>query len=439
MKISPTNRIKLCFLLILIINLLTVIFWVLTVEEFSTSTNSLLRDLGVITALLGTVNLSLNYVLSARYKFIDKYIISLDKMYLVHAFLGIWAYLLILLHPLFLGFRVLDSNENLFVDFFVPSADMSLGRNLGIFGFWLLTILILITGARKLPYNIWAIIHSFIGIPLLMGAAHALLVGTTLNESSISQVWLAFWIIFGVWSYIYKVFLFHLLGPSFNFRVANINETEELFEITLENKSNRRFKFNAGQFAFVTFLNKMTLNESHPYSMVSSPTDPNVKFSIKKLGDWSSSLGHLKEGDRVLVAGPYGHFTAERVRQCGKQVWIGGGIGITPFISKIKYEKDNPSCDQIYVIYSDNNLEQAVYRDEIEREGANALNLYTKIHLSDTEGYLNLEYIRDFAGGFEDTVFLMCGPNQMKNALKEALIKSGVSKDDIVFEEFEFK
>src|SRR3546814_15622847 len=43
----------------------------------------------------------------------------------------------------------------------------------------------------------------------------------------------------------------------------------------------------------------------------------------------------FRSGQEVRIEGPYGCFSFDD--DCARQIWIGGGIGITPFIARMQY------------------------------------------------------------------------------------------------------
>ena len=85
----------------------------------------------------------------------------------------------------------------------------------------------------------------------------------------------------------------------------------------------------AGQFAFVRFDRR---EGAHPYTIASAPRpDGAIRFEIKALGDYTSRLpGALRVGQPVEVEGPYGCFQLD-ADAGAPQVWVAGGIGVTPF------------------------------------------------------------------------------------------------------------
>nr|WP_309486594.1 ferric reductase [Sinorhizobium sp. 8-89] len=90
-----------------------------------------------------------------------------------------------------------------------------------------------------------------------------------------------------------------------------------------------------GQFALAT---SDTAEGAHPYTIASAWNDKDrrITFVTKELGDHTSRLrDKLHVGQDVRIEGPYGCFTFNNGKP--RQIWIGGGIGITPFIAGMKH------------------------------------------------------------------------------------------------------
>lgn len=87
-----------------------------------------------------------------------------------------------------------------------------------------------------------------------------------------------------------------------------------------------------GQFAFVTSDRR---EGAHPYTIASAWRHPQITFITNALGDDTKRLRDtLKPGMAVSAEGPYGCFDFEDGRP--RQIWIGAGIGITPFVARMK-------------------------------------------------------------------------------------------------------
>src|SRR5690606_1895637 len=88
----------------------------------------------------------------------------------------------------------------------------------------------------------------------------------------------------------------------------------------------------AGQFAFVTFDR---IEGAHPFTIASADRENGtVTFLIKSLGDFTRNLSQkISVGQTVNIEGPYGCFNFDRRNRKSHQIWIAGGIGITPFLA----------------------------------------------------------------------------------------------------------
>ena len=108
--------------------------------------------------------------------------------------------------------------------------------------------------------------------------------------------------------------------------VTRLNETT--MDVSLEPVS-RPIAFNAGQFVFLA-IGGAGGWQRHPFTVASAPTERRLDVSVKAVGDYTRDLyQQLRAGTPARVAGPFGGFD---YRKGGpSQIWIAGGIGITPF------------------------------------------------------------------------------------------------------------
>ena len=68
-----------------------------------------------------------------------------------------------------------------------------------------------------------------------------------------------------------------------------------------------------------------------------------MSFQIKALGDYTRGLAQrLQPGQGVRVEGPYGRFDLGRRKRRARQIWIAGGIGVTPFLAWLESLQATP-------------------------------------------------------------------------------------------------
>ncbi|MDY0125464.1 MAG: hypothetical protein RBS09_04615, partial [Anaerolineaceae bacterium] len=92
-----------------------------------------------------------------------------------------------------------------------------------------------------------------------------------------------------------------------------------------------------------------------------------LRFSIKNLGDFTSTIPHMQKGQRVYVDGPYGTFNLDDPNMQKGLVLIAGGIGLAPVMSILNTLADRGDKRPTYVFYGDLNEDTALYADEFEQ------------------------------------------------------------------------
>src|SRR5436305_13867710 len=122
------------------------------------------------------------------------------------------------------------------------------------------------------------------------------------------------------WRYDYKVKAINRLDPR-------------ALEVILA-PTTRPLLFVAGQFVFVHFGGSAEW-ERHPFTVSSDPQERDLRLSIEALGDYTQHLSDtLQPGAPAIVSIAFGLFDYRQGTR--EQVWIAGGIGITPFRSWIR-------------------------------------------------------------------------------------------------------
>jgi predicted ferric reductase len=191
----------------------------------------------------------------------------------------------------------------------------------------------------------------------------------------------------------------------------------------------------AGQFAFLTFVSLGLPQQTHPFTIASAPNEEGLRFVIKNLGDFTAKLGELKAGDHVFVEGAYGTFNFKNMAR-KRQVWVAGGIGITPFLSMARSFEQSDGVEA-HLFYSVADGAQAYGSEELTRLSAGLKgSLDFTLHDSSKQGFISVEQIAKQVQNVAECEVLLCGPKGMMKALEEQFIAAGVSKKHIQYEEF---
>lgn len=179
----------------------------------------------------------------------------------------------------------------------------------------------------------------------------------------------------------------------------------------------------AGQFAFVT---SDTQEGAHPYT-IASPWEPDaatITFVTKALGDHTAQLETaLQLGQKVQVEGPYGCFTFDDGKPV--QIWIGAGIGITPFIAQMKHLAHEAAAapPDVHLFHSTKDVDEAALGRLQEDARAAGIQLHVLIDARD--GFLTGDRIRQEVPGWREASIWFCGPARFGAAVKADFAAQG--------------
>lgn len=107
------------------------------------------------------------------------------------------------------------------------------------------------------------------------------------------------------------------------------------------------------------------------FSMTSIPGESELRLGIKfyePASTYKTLLRQLAPGAHLTTTGTAGSFTLPRHSNV-PLLFIAGGIGITPFISQLRYLKSQQEQRDIILIYSVNSAAELAYRDILEAAG----------------------------------------------------------------------
>jgi predicted ferric reductase len=161
-------------------------------------------------------------------------------------------------------------------------------------------------------------------------------------------------------------------------------------------------------------------------------------FLTNRLNPIESRAGIALEPGAAAVAGQaFGMFG---YRHGGReQIWIAGGIGITPFLSWIRAFPETLPYD-IDLYYSVRTPEDALFRDEIEAASSKHPSFRLHLGYSSSQGKPSVADIeRTCAGAIIAKDIYMCGPTVMTTSFHGAPRKHGLASQQIRFEDFNFR
>lgn len=424
-------------------------------------------------SLTATVLMCCCIVLSTRWRFLERFFGGLDKVYQVHKRIGRWAFFLILFHPVFLAIdRLPDVSAFLqAMWFYLPEGDRYLwGQDVGLIALMGFTALITLTLWVKIPYHRWKRTHEYLGLVLLIVCAHVFLVNADVARYPFLAIWLYGLLGLALCSFVYIRFLYRYWGPRFEYCVFGIERVGDILEVTF-GPQGKKMDFHPGQFVYLVIHKKGITPEPHPYSIASGYNlEAKLKLGIKQVGDHTRTLDRLNVGDPVILYGPYGHFSDAFLRADRDCVFVGAGIGITPFIgmwhvalhSEERYDRDQVPAPikklhpeilktwkspKVSLFYVSRTLEEASFDNDIRHEvilsqfhGFPQLEErghHYELYLSSRQGRISAAYIDQQApGGVKSKYVFLCGPSPMVNELIRQFEAIGLGSSHIIVEDF---
>jgi len=291
----------------------------------------------------------------------------------------------------------------------------------------------LVRRLARTTYEHWLSAHRLTGLFVAVAVTHGAIVDPTLRHSTVLRVAFVVVGVAGVGAYLYRELVAPHVVPAYDYTVKAVRRLgERTAEIDLD-PAGERLAFRPGQFVMVTFAG-VAAGQRHPFSISSGAADRELDVTVKASGDYTDELVEsLHRGDAARVVGPFGGFD---YRDGGRrQIWIAGGIGVTPFISWIR-SLDGGFDRDVDFHYSVHGPDDAVYRDEIEAAARKHPSLRLHLVLSDSEGPLTADTVlRGVAPDAHPWVY-MCGPPPMTRALARGLRRAGVPRTHVRFEDF---
>ncbi|KKQ91712.1 MAG: Oxidoreductase, 2Fe-2S and FAD/NAD(P) binding domain protein [Microgenomates group bacterium GW2011_GWC1_39_7b] len=200
--------------------------------------------------------------------------------------------------------------------------------------------------------------------------------------------------------------------------------------------------FLAGQYYYFS-IPKLKYPDSkgttRHFTISSSPTEGNLLWittRIREKSGYKKTLNELPIDTEIEGEGPNGTFILDE-KDIGPQVFIAGGVGITPFRSIIKYAIDKNIQTPMYLIYS-NSDSQFVFKDEFDKWASQ--NDYFKVSYFDSSvsGHLDSTKLQPLLTTYNilHTTFWLAGPPPMVDAMEQVLGKLKITSDKIRSEKF---
>ena len=397
-----------------------------------------LRSLGDVFGLCGMAMFSLVLILSARFKFLERFFKGMNESYTVHHFFGALAFCMLLFHPLLIAYDYLSISFRAVALFLLPGANIA--QNFGIFGLFIMTVALVITFYTKLKYQVWKFTHKFLGVAFIFAFLHTFLIGYDVASNYPLKVYLFVLGSLALVAYFCRSLFPNYLVKTFDYKVKDTkSHPDKIWEIEFEDRDGKmpeKIKFKAGQFVFLKLFKSYLSEEAHPFTISSAPGQP-LRLAIKELGDYTNKLSEVRAGDLATVEGPFGVFDFRAKQGNKNQVWVAGGIGITPFLSMLRSFSDKDQDYKIDLYYSVKNENCLAFSEEMKEKAEKNKNLNIIFWITEKRGFLTADSIKANTSEPGERDYFICGPPVMMSALKKQLLQQGIKKNKVHTEEFQ--
>jgi len=394
-----------------------------------------------LTGVLSIGMMSFGTLLSIRPKWLEPAFDGLDKMYRLHKWLGVSGLAIGIVHWLTAtgdghGPRsaqaadLAGTPQSLLDSFRGPAHGVAQPA------LWVLIALITVALLKFIPYRFFAKTHILVAILFGLLAFHSVvLMKAVYWTQPIGWATLAL-VAIGVMSTLIAVLRRFGLRTQATGTVVSTEYYPELRVLETEMKVDGAWPgHEAGQFAFVTTDWR---EGPHPYTIATAwdPNDRRIGFIAKELGDHTKKLReHFTNGKPVRIEGPYGRFAFDDGKP--RQIWIGAGIGITPFVAKMRQRANIADTTIVDLFHSTADVSETALAKMRSDAAAARVNLH--ITISGKDGKLSAARIRDAVPGWTDASVWFCGPTGFGSALKRDFKAVGLHMADFHQELFEMR
>jgi sulfhydrogenase subunit gamma (sulfur reductase) len=217
------------------------------------------------------------------------------------------------------------------------------------------------------------------------------------------------------------------------------NEARDLktFDLSfVQAEARRSFQFIPGQFGFLSI---MGVGEA-PFGIASAPSEELVKYTVKRVGNFTTALHELEPGTVIGMRGPWGNSYPLDLMKGKDVVIVSGGFSFTTLRSAIVYLLDPSRRSQfgkVTAVYGARTPGELLYKDEVKVwESSPALSLHLCVDRLDgapwptTEGLVP-NVLKQVAPSAANAVALVCGPPVMIRFTHPVLEQLGFKPENV--------
>ena len=355
------------------------------------------------------------------------------KIMKLHRWLGTWGVVLLFAHPLLLTLGFGESLLYSVVPNFASSYEQAV--TLGRVALWLLPVVWISSALlrKQMTRRPWKSLHVAATYPMIFFMLwHIPLSGSSYATSVAARLYFLLLLLMTGIFVLARLYGALNLGRQ-TYRVTRQRSVVDgifLLEL-LPAKSQNALAPKTGQYVY---LKLGTTGEDHPFSVLDYDDKTGaISLGYKTYGPFTQKMSQLKPDDTVRLSGSFGEFTAEIDQR--NTVFVAGGIGVTPFISRLLDENDQRTQ---WLFYANKTPATSAFSVPLRQALGKRYQAFydQEAPAGQTARRMNADDIINTVPNFTECHYFMCGPSQMMSDLKSGLVAAGVPSSRIFIEEF---
>ncbi len=169
-----------------------------------------------------------------------------------------------------------------------------------------------------------------------------------------------------------------------------------------------------------------------PFGVASSPYEGKyIEIAVRKVGNFTTALHNLKEGDEITIRGPYGNGYPLDFFEKKDVIMLTGGCGIPPISSLAEYIiGKRERFNRVYLMHGAKTPQDLLMRDRYSR-WKKYIEMLLTVDVSDKtwHGHVGLitELTKYIKIDSQNCAVAMCGPGPMTKAIENILNPLGIA------------
>lgn len=220
---------------------------------------------------------------------------------------------------------------------------------------------------------------------------------------------------------------------------------KETVQFTFEAQDNPE-DFIPGQYIDIKLLDPPYMDDKgfkRHFSITNSPSQKGIYKIVTRMRDsaFKRSLKQYPLGTEVEITHIGGKFTLpDDVSK--NYVFIAGGIGITPFLSMLRFINENHLGHKITLVYSSRDQASTVFLDELLELEQKLPKFKLIATMTEDQSWagekrrVDATFLKEYLPDPAANIYMIAGPTEMVEAVAGSLKQLGVAEENIIIENF---